>query len=73
MNLKACQVKQWDKQHAKHGMSQASVARSVVQGKERSMAVAAVGRDALCILMQAAFKQLDGAPKTLQAFADALM
>ena len=71
MQLRARHAKEWDERHAEHGMSQTGVARSVEQDKMRSIALVAAGRDALCVLMQAAPRQPDGGPKTLQAFVDA--
>ena len=52
-------------------MSQSSVAQSVEQDTLRSVALAASGKDALCVLMQATPMQLDSGPKTLQMFVAA--
>ena len=52
-------------------MSQSSVAQSVEQDRLRSVALAASGKDTLCVLMQATPMQLDGGPKTLQMFVAA--
>ena len=51
MQLRARHAKQWDVRHAEHGMSQTSVAQSVEQDRLRSVALAASGKDALCVLM----------------------
>ena len=66
MQLRAQHAKEWDARHAEHGMSQSSVAQSVEQDWLRSVALAASGKDALCVLMQATPMQLDSGPKTLQ-------
>ena len=52
-------------------MSQSSVAQSVEQDRLRSVALAASGKDTLCVLMQATPMQLDSGPKTLQMFVAA--
>ena len=52
-------------------MSQSSVAQAVEQDRLRSVALAASGKDALCMLMQATPMQLDSGPKTLQMFVAA--
>ena len=51
VQLRAGHAKEWDERHAEHGMSQTSVAQSVEQDKMRSIAFAAAGRVALCMLM----------------------
>ena len=66
MQLRVRHAKEWDARHAEHGMSQSSVAQSVEQDRLRSVALAALGKDALCVLMQATPMQLDSGPKTLQ-------
>ena len=71
MQLRARHAKEWDARHVEHGMSQSSVAQSVEQDRLRSVALAASGKDALCVLMQATPMQLDSAPKTLQMFVAA--
>ena len=71
MQLRARHAKEWDARHAEHGMSQSSVAQSVEQDRLRSVALAASGKDALCVLMQATPMQLDSGPKTLQMFVAA--
>ena len=71
MQLRAQQAKKWDEQHAEHGMSQTLVTRSVEQDRVRSIPLAAAGKDAACMLMQAAPRQPYSGPKTLQAFVDA--
>ena len=53
MQLRARHAKEWDERHAEHGMSQTSVAQSVEQDRLRSAALAAPGKNALCVLMQA--------------------
>ena len=53
MQLRARHAKEWDERHAEHGVSQTSVVQSVEQDRMRSIALAAVGRDVLCLLMQA--------------------
>ena len=60
----------WDEQHAEHGMSRTLVAWSVEQDRMRSIALAVVGKDALCVLMEASPRQLDNGAKALQAFVD---
>ena len=52
-------------------MSQSSVEQSVEQDRLRSVALAASGKDTLCVLMQATPMQLDSGPKTLQMFVAA--
>ena len=47
-------------------MSQSSVAQSVEQDRLRSVTLAASGKDASCVLMQATPMQLDSGPKALQ-------
>ena len=71
MQLRARHAKESDERHGEHGMSQTSVAQSVEQDRLRTIALAASGKDALCVLMQATPMQLDSAPKTLQAFVHA--
>ena len=71
MQLSARYAKEWDERHAEPGMSKTSVAQSVEQDRLRSIALAASGKDALCVLMQATPMQRDSGPKTLQAFVDA--
>ena len=71
MQLRARHAKEWDERHAEHGMSQTSVAQSVEHDRLRHVALAASGKHALCVLMQAAPMQLDSGPKTLQAFVAA--
>ena len=71
MLLRARHVKEWDERHVAHGMLQALVAQSVERDKARSVALAIEGKNALCILMQVASKQLDIGPKTLQGVVDA--
>ena len=71
MQLRARQAKEWDERHADRGMSQTSVARSVEQDRVRSIALAAAAKAALCMLMQAAPRQPDNAPKTVPALVDA--
>ena len=71
LQLRARHAKELDERHAEHGITQTSVAQSVEQDRMRSIALAAARRDALCMLMQAAPKQPDSGPKTLQAFVDA--
>ena len=71
MQLRARHAKEWDARHAEHGMSQSSVAQSVEQDRLRSVALAASGKDALWVLMQATPMQLDSGPKTLQMFVAA--
>ena len=71
MHFRARHAKEWDERHAEHGMSQTTVAQSVEQGRLRSIALPASGKDALWVLMQATPMQLDSGPKTLQAFVDA--
>ena len=71
MQLRARHAKEWDARHAEHGTSQSSVAQSVKQDRLRSVALAASGKDALCVLMQATPMQLDSGPKTLQMFVAA--
>ena len=71
MQRRARHAKECDERHAEHAMSQTSVAQSVQQDRLRSIALAASGKDALCVLLQAAPMRLDGGSKTLQAFVDA--
>ena len=71
MQLRARHAKEWDERHAKHGMSQMSVAQSVEQDRVRFVALAPSGKDALCVLMQATPMQLHSGPKTLQTFVAA--
>ena len=71
-NFRARHAKEWDELHVEHCMSQTSVAQSVEHDKLRSVALAASGKDALCVLMQATPMELDSGPKTLQTFVDAL-
>ena len=53
MHLGARQAKQWDAQHAKHGVSQASLARCVEQDRVQSIALAAAERDGLRVVRHA--------------------
>ena len=71
MHFRARHAKEWDERHAEHGVSQTSVAQSVEQDSMRSIALAIAGTDVLCMFMQAAPRQPDTGPKTLQAFVDA--
>ena len=71
MQLRARHAKEWDARHAEHGMSQSSVAKSVEQDRLRSVALAASGKDALCVLMKATPMQLDSGRETLQMFVAA--
>ena len=71
MQRRARHAKEWDERHAEHGMSQMSVAHSLEQDRLQSIALAASGKDALCVLMQGTPMQLDSGPKTLQPFVDA--
>ena len=71
MQLRTQHAKEWDERHADHGMSQTSVAQSVEQDRMPSIALAAAGRDVLCVLTQAALRQPDNGPKTLRAFVGA--
>ena len=71
MQLRARHAKEWDEGHAEHAMSQTSMAQSVERDRLRSVALAASGKDALCVLMQATPMQLDNGPKTLQTFVAA--
>ena len=71
MQLRARHAKEWDARHAEHGMSQSSVAQSVEKDRLRSVALAASGKEALCVLMQATPMQMDSGPKTLQMFVAA--
>ena len=70
MQLRAQHAKEWDERHAEHGVSQMSVARSVEQDRVRSIALVAAGKEVFCMLMQAAPRQPDIGPKTLQVFVD---
>ena len=54
MQLRAQHAKEWDDLHAEHGTSQTLVARSVEEHRVRSIALAAAGKDAFCVLMQVA-------------------
>ena len=58
MQLRAQPAKEWDERHAEHGMSQTSMAQSMEHDRLRSIALAASGKDALCVLMQATPMQL---------------
>ena len=71
MQLRAQQAKECDERRAEHGMSQTLVAWLFEQDRVRSIALVAAEKDALCVLMQAAPRQPDSDPKTLQAFVDA--
>ena len=71
MQLRARHAKEWDERHVEHGMSQTLVAQLVEQDKLRSVALAALGKDALCVLMHATPMQWDSGPKTLQMFVAA--
>ena len=71
MHLRARHAKEGDVRHAEHGMSQPSVVQSVEQDKLRSVALAASGKDALCVIMRATPMQVDSGPKTLQTFVAA--
>ena len=51
MHFRARHAKEWDERHAEHVMSQTSVAQPVEQDMMRSIALAAIGRDVLCMLM----------------------
>ena len=69
--LSAWHAKELDERLAEHGASQTSVAQLVEHDSMLSIALAAAGRDVLCMLMQSAPRQPDSGPKTLQAFVDA--
>ena len=71
MQLRTRHAKEWDERHAEHGMSERTVARSVEQDTVLPIALGVAGRDVLCVLVQAAPRQPDSGPKTLQAFVDA--
>ena len=51
MQPRARHAKEWDARHAQHGMSQSSVAHLLEQDRLRYVALAASGKDALCVLM----------------------
>ena len=55
MHLSVCRLKEWDDRHAAHAMLQALVAQSV----EHDKAFAATRKNAWCMLIHTAPKQLD--------------